>query len=108
MFYLKNHDIIKKQKRGFMTKSNKISVFILAVLGLFLSLELCKIYYDANFNQYALGSFCSVNDLIDCDGVAKTTYSQFLGVPLCLWGVLLYLFILLLFFSFGIDKLFYI
>ena len=88
-----------------MTSKKNIFVLILSILGLVLSLELCKIYYDANFNPYALGSFCSVNDLIDCDGVAKTSYSQFLGVPLCLWGVFLYLFIIFLLFAEKLSNL---
>lgn len=56
----------------------KIVVAILALTGLILSVKLAMIYYDANFNKYALPSFCSINDFIDCDGVAKTTESQFL------------------------------
>ncbi|MCR5262202.1 MAG: thioredoxin domain-containing protein [Candidatus Gastranaerophilales bacterium] len=80
------------------TKKN-ILIFIFAITGLALSLWLCKIYYDANFNPYAFSSFCSVNDLIDCDGVAKTSFSQFAGLPLSVWGVLLYCFILYLLFA---------
>ena len=82
-----------------MHKSKNFLIFILAFIGLILAGELCKIYYDANFNPYALASFCSVNNLIDCDGVAKTVYSQFFGIPLCLWGVLFYLFVILMLFS---------
>jgi hypothetical protein len=39
---------------------------------------------------------------MDCDGVAKTSYSQFFGVPLALWGVILYLFFL---FMTYVDKI---
>ena len=85
-----------------MSKINKIAIFIFTLIGLGLSVYLCKIYYDANFNPYALASFCSVTDFVDCDGVAKTTFSQFLGVPLCLWGIFFYLFVLAMLFA---DKL---
>ncbi len=85
-----------------MSKFNKIVIFIFALIGICLSAHLCKIYYDANFNPYALASFCSVSDFVDCDGVAKTTYSQFLGIPLCLWGLFFYLFVMLMLFA---DKL---
>ena len=78
------------------------SIIILVVIGFVLSIELAKIYYSANFDQYALPSFCSISDFVDCDGVAKTTESQFLGVPLAYWGIFLYSFILLLM---GADKL---
>lgn len=79
-----------------MDKIKKFFVFLLAITGIVLSLELCKIYFDANFNPYALSSFCSVNNVIDCDGVAKTSYSQFFGIPLCLWGLFFYSFIIFL------------
>lgn len=86
------------------TKKN-ILIFIFSVIGLFLSLWLCKIYYDVNFNPYAFSSFCSVNDFIDCDGVAKTDYSQFAGIPLSLWGVCFYCFIIYLLFTPKLSKL---
>lgn len=77
-------------------------IFLLVILGFIITIDLAHIYYQANFNQYALPSFCSVNKFIDCDGVAKTLESQFFGVPLAYWGMFLYLFILMLLFS---DKL---
>ena len=87
-----------------MERTKKILIFILAITGLFLAGELCKIYYDANFNPYALASFCSVNEMIDCDGVAKTVYSQFFGIPLCLWGIFFYVFVLILLFAKNLSK----
>lgn len=79
-----------------------IIISILVLLGLLVTVDLAYIYHEANFNQYALPSFCSVSDLIDCDGVARTTESQFLGVPLAYWGMFLYAFILMLL---GVDSL---
>ncbi len=75
---------------------------LLAILGLLISIKLCFIYYNANYNKYALSSFCSINDFIDCDGSARTIFSQFLGIPLSYWGVFLYLTVLFLTFT---DKL---
>ena len=75
---------------------------ILALIGLALSIKLAMIYYSANYDQYALSSFCSINDFIDCDGVAKTNTSQFLGIPLAYWGILFYITVLFLTF---VDKL---
>ena len=79
-------------------KLNKKTIYlqILSFIGLALAVKLSFIYYNANYNRYALSSFCSINDFIDCDGVAKTIYSQFLGIPLSYWGILLYLTILFL------------
>jgi len=79
-----------------------ISIIVLDIIGFITTIDLAHIYYQANFNQYALPSFCSVNQFVDCDGVARTIESQFLGVPLAYWGIFLYLLIFLLLFA---DKL---
>ena len=80
----------------------KIWVVVLSFIGFITTIKLAMIYYDANFNPYALASFCSINEFIDCDSVAKTTESQFLGIPLAYWGMFLYLFMIMLVFA---DKL---
>ena len=80
----------------------KIAILLLVLIGIVTTIKLAIIYYEANFNPYALPSFCSINEFIDCDGIAKTTESQFLGIPLAYWGLFLYSFILLLLF---VDKL---
>ena len=64
---------------------------VLALIGFALTVKLAMIYYSANYDQYALSSFCSINDFIDCDGVAKTITSQFLGIPLAYWGMIFYI-----------------
>ncbi|MBO5738732.1 thioredoxin domain-containing protein [bacterium] len=79
-----------------------ISIQILAVIGLCLAIKLAFIYYFANYDKYALSSFCSINDFIDCDGVAKTRTAQFLGIPLAYWGIFFYIIVLFLTF---VDKL---
>ena len=85
-----------------MTLAKRITLTIIALIGFITSIKLSIIYWDANFNPYALSSFCSINDLIDCDGVAKTAHSQFFGVPLAFWGLFLYF--VFLFFTY-VDKL---
>ena len=80
----------------------KIFIATVAIIGVLTTIKLAMIYYNANFNPYALSSFCSVNDFIDCDGIAKTTESQFFGVPLAYWGMFLYLFML---FMLCVEKL---
>ena len=72
------------------------SIQILALIGLALSIKLALIYYTANYNQYALSSFCSINDFVDCDGAARSSYSQFLGIPLAYWGIFFYIIVLFL------------
>jgi len=80
----------------------KLAVQILSVIGFVLTIKLAMIYYFANYDKYALASFCSINDFIDCDGAAKTSVSQFLGIPLAYWGMFFYITVLFLTF---VDKL---
>ncbi len=85
-----------------MSRNKKIIILILCLIGLGLSFELCRVFYNANFSENPVKSICAINDMFDCDAVAKTSYSQFLGIPLSLWGVILYLFVLFMLF---VDKI---
>ena len=71
-------------------------VRFLAIVGLALSVELAFVYYNANVNKTGLYSVCSINDFVDCDGVARHYHSQIAGIPLAWWGIAFYLFVLLL------------
>lgn len=73
-----------------MDKKKTIFIALFALIGLVLTVELTLIFFKVNFNDSYSASFCSVNNLIDCDGVAKTNYSLFLGIPLSLWGMFFY------------------
>ena len=68
----------------------KLAIQILTFVGLLLSVKLACIYYVANYEKYALSSFCSINDFIDCDGAARATVSQFWRMPLAYWGSFFY------------------
>ncbi len=80
----------------------KLTIQILAVIGFVLTIKLAMIYYVANFQKYALPSFCNINEFVDCDGAARTTSSQFWGIPLAYWGMFFYLTV---FFLTIVDKL---
>lgn len=90
--------------QGEMNKEllKKIFLVFFMVIGFLLTIKLAVIYYDSNFNPYALPSFCSINQFVDCDGVAQTIHSQFFGIPLAYWGMFLYLFMLFMVF---VDKI---
>ena len=79
-----------------MEKKKTVIIALLAIIGFLLTIELAFIFFKVNFNEQYSASFCSVNNLIDCDGVAKTNYSMFLGIPLALWGMFYYLLTLFL------------
>ena len=80
----------------------KLAIQILSLFGFILTIKLAMIYYVANYEKYALASFCSINDFIDCDGAARTTLSQVLGIPLAYWGMFFYI---MVFFLTIVDKL---
>ena len=80
----------------------KLTIQILALIGLALAIKLACIYYVANYEKYALSSFCSINEFVDCDGSARTSVSQFWGIPLAYWGIFFYITI---FFLTIVDKL---
>lgn len=88
-----------------MTTIKKILIILLSLAGLALATELCIVYYNANFAIDAPPSICAISETMDCDGVAKTIYSQFLGIPLSLWGVFLYLFFLFMLFVKNISNI---
>ncbi len=71
----------------------KWAIAVVALVGFITTIYLAVVYYKANFLVNAHASFCSINEFIDCDSVAKTKDSQFFGVPLALWGMFLYAFI---------------
>lgn len=72
------------------------ALWFLMFTGFALTIYLAIVYYEANFNQYALPSACAISDFMDCDAVARTTESQFFGVPLAYWGMFLYAFMMML------------
>ncbi len=83
-------------------KIQKTIVIIVAILGVLNALKLTQVYLNANFIPEAAPSFCSISETIDCDGVAKTAYSAYFGIPLAIYGLGFYLAIL--FFAF-MDRL---
>lgn len=91
-----------EQKTSNDSKLRKIFIIFFALFGFVTSIKLANIYFESNFDPYALPSFCSINEFIDCDGVAQTTFSQFLGIPLAYWGIFFYVFVMFMCFT---DKL---
>lgn len=85
-----------------MNKNKRIILTALIILGLIVTLDLIYIYFKVNFSENAVPSFCTISNLIDCDGVAKTKYAFVFGIPLAIWGAILYT--LLLFLTF-VDKI---
>ena len=75
-------------------------VYLFSVLGVvlcgfvtsvYLSISHYKVYTDLGYR-----SFCAISKAINCDTVSQSPYSIFLGIPVPVWGVIGYTFILLL------------
>ena len=77
-------------------------ILILALIGIGLCIELGYIFYKTNYLETFAPSFCAVSQLIDCDGVAQTSYALSAGVPNALWGFILYSIVIMLLF---VDKI---
>ena len=88
-----------------MSGIKRFFITLLVLTGLVLSIKLMFIYLAVNFNPNAAPSFCNINEFINCDGVAQTDSARFLGIPMALWGIFLYLFLLFLTFVDKIQKL---
>ena len=73
-------------------------IFILILIGIGMCIELGYIFYKTNWQETFAPSFCAVSEIVDCDGVALTPYALSMGVPNALWGLILYLVMLMLLF----------
>jgi protein-disulfide isomerase len=58
-----------------------------SLLGVVLSIVLVRLHAQAHAG---VESFCTISDTVNCDRVATSRYSIFLGLPVALWGVLGY------------------
>ena len=78
------------------------TVVLLALGGLLGSLYLSYSHYRV-YTDIGYKSFCAISKAINCDTVSQSTYSIFLGMPVPVWGIIGYLF-LLLFLPFAKNK----
>jgi uncharacterized membrane protein/protein-disulfide isomerase len=59
--------------------------------SLYMSMSHYRVYMDIGYR-----SFCAISKSINCDTVSQSTYSIFFGVPIPVWGVIGYVFYLLI------------
>ena len=70
-------------------------VALLAASGLADSIYLAVSHYRV-YTDVAYSSFCAISKAINCDTVSQSIYSIFWGVPVPVWGIIGYTFLLLL------------
>jgi protein-disulfide isomerase len=47
---------------------------------------LTNVHYGLKFGQEAGPAICTVNDKFNCEAVSASSYSEFAGIPLAMWG----------------------
>ena len=88
----------KKQKKVIQPLAFGIYLWtavVLAVIGLADSIYLSISHYR-NYTDIGYESFCALSRAINCDTVSQSPYAIFLGIPVPVWGVIGYVFFLLL------------
>jgi uncharacterized membrane protein/protein-disulfide isomerase len=70
-------------------------VLVLCVAGLLLSVYLAVSHYRVHTDE-GFQSFCALSKNINCDTVSQSPFSVWWGLPLAVWGVAAYTFILIL------------
>ena len=76
------------------------TVIILAVIGLFDSIYLSVSHYRV-YTHIGYKSFCAISRAINCDTVSQSPYSILFNLPVPVWGVIGYGFLLLCIFLAG-------
>ena len=69
-------------------------VVFLAVVGLVDSVYLTVSHYRV-YTDIAYKSFCAISKAINCDTISQSSYSIFLNLPVPVWGIIGYAFLLL-------------
>lgn len=78
-------------------------LLLLAALGFASSVYLAHAHYSILSGQHAGASFCTVSQVVDCDAVAASPYSEIYQIPWASFGALVYL----VMFSFSLLGLLY-
>src|SRR6056297_2547598 len=58
--------------------------------SIYLSISHCRVYTDISYK-----SFCAVSKSFNCDTVSQSPYSVFLDIPVPVWGIIGYLFFII-------------
>lgn len=90
----------KSKARPFQTYFYTIAIIIITGLcsSIYLLISHYRIFTDINYR-----SFCAITQSINCDTVSQSSYSILFGAPVPLWGIIGYVFLLLIL-VFSLDK----
>lgn len=71
-------------------KARWVAMLLFCLAGLGVAIELTVLHVRVHLDP-GFRSFCAINETVNCDTVALSPYSVFLGVPVSVWGILGYL-----------------
>lgn len=77
------------------SRSLSVVILIVCLLGLAVAVELTLIHYRSHTDP-EFSSICAINDALNCETVARSPYSVFLGLPISVWGLFAYSFLTVL------------
>jgi uncharacterized membrane protein len=83
-----------------LSKKYLIVIAVFAVLGMLDSAYLTLKHYKPT-----TGTFCNLNDYINCDIVNQSTYAELFGIPIAILGFLTYLAIFVITTGLAYEKL---
>jgi protein-disulfide isomerase len=66
-----------------------VAILVLAAIGLGVAVHLTRIHYFTHTDP-AYHSICAVSERVNCETVAESAYSVFLGLPISVWGLFAY------------------
>ena len=89
--------VLQKSVSSLPYKYYFFPVLVLTILGLIDSTYLLISHYK-NYTDVSYSSFCAISQAINCDTVAQSPWSIFLGVPIALWGITGYILFLTILF----------
>ena len=69
----------------------RIAFLVLCTVGACFSADLLRLHANVHTNP-DYHSYCAMSERVNCDTVALSDFSVFLGLPLSLWGLLGYIF----------------
>lgn len=79
-----------------MRKKWLVAAFVASLVGIGISCVSLVEFFHIQKAGLEEASFCSINDVINCDIVNSSSYSSLFGIPLAMWGLLFYLVIAVL------------
>ncbi len=81
-------------ERSIKNSTSKILIVIFSILGAVISAHLLYSHYMPPSSDSLLFRMCSASGVFDCEAVNTSKYSILFGLPVALWGLMYYIFMI--------------